>query len=99
MLVVGMSAMDFEAGTEEPHVSASPEDSVLFTCYSSPALFPELKSDQHWSAKEKEDCKRYVELLRFVVDVRGVKIALYPAGCPTTVNILYGRDQSRELCH
>ena len=41
---------------------------------------------------------RYVELLRSVVDVRGMKIALYPSGC-TTVNILYGRDQSRELCH
>ena len=45
-----------------------------------------------------KDCKRYVELLMSVVDVRGMKIALYPSGC-TTVNILYGRDQSRELCH
>jgi hypothetical protein len=99
ILVVGMSALDFEEGAEEPHVSTSPEDSVLLTNYSSPALFPELKTDEHWSAKEKEDCKRYVELLRSVVDVRGMKIALYPAGCPTTVNILYGRDQSRELCH
>jgi hypothetical protein len=26
-----------------------------------------------------------------------MKVALYPAGCPTAVNILYGRGQSREL--
>jgi hypothetical protein len=99
MLVVGRSALDFEDHAEEPHVSTSPEDSVFLTNYTSPALFPDLKADEHWSPKEKEDCKRYVELLRSVVNVRGMKIALYPAGCPTTVNILYGRDQSRELCH
>ena len=99
MLVVGMAAMDFEQGVEEPNILTSPEDSVLMTDYPSPALFPDLKLDVHWSAKEKEDCKRYVELLRSVVGVRGMTIALFPAGCPTTVKILYGGHQSIQLCH
>ena len=99
MLAIGMSALDFEELAEEPRVSISPEDSVLMINYCSPALFPNLKADEHWSSKEKEDCKRYVELLRSVIGVRGMKISLYPSGCPTTVNILYGREQSHELCH
>lgn len=87
-----MSALDFEEGAEkEPH--------VLLTNYSSPALFPELTMDEHWSAKEKEDCKKYVELLRSVVSLRRMKIALFPSGCPITVNIMYGQGWSRELCH
>ena len=99
MLVVGMSALDFEELAEEPRVPTSPEDSVLITDYSSPALFPHLKADERWSRQEKDDCMRYVGLLRTVVKLRGMKIVLYPAGCPTTVNILYGRGRSSELCH
>jgi hypothetical protein len=98
MLVVGMSAMDFEERAEDPRVSTSSEDSVLFSSYAR-ALFPELKADEHWGVKDKDDCVRYVQLLRSVVEVRGMKIALYPAGCPTTVNLLYGHGQSRELCY
>ena len=39
---------------------------------------------------------RYVELLRSVVDVRGMKIALYPSGC-TTVNILYETNRENSV--
>jgi hypothetical protein len=99
LLVVGMSALDFEELSEEPRAPTSPEDSVYITNYSSSSLFPNLKVDEHWSPTEKENCKRYVELLKSVVGVRGMNIALYPSGCPTTVVILYGRGESRELCH
>lgn len=99
MLVVGMSALDFEERVEEPRASTSPEDSVLYTNYTCSALFPELKADVHWTAIEKENCVRYLQLLRSVVNMRGIRIGLYPAGCPTTVNILFGHGQSRELCH
>jgi hypothetical protein len=99
LLVVGMSALDFEELAEEPRAPTSSEDSVHITNYPSPALFPNLKVDERWSPIEKENCKRYVELLKSVVGVRGMNIALYPAGCPTTVIILYGRCESRELCH
>jgi hypothetical protein len=92
-----MSAVDFEGHLDDPIVDG--DISTQYIDYGGASLFPELEPEVHWTAKDKLDCKRYTELLRSVLKVRCMLINLYPAGCPTTVNLLYGNGQCVALCH
>jgi hypothetical protein len=97
MYVAGTSALDLMG--DEKKSDVFPEDSVNMTDYSSKFLFPDLEPDEFWNHLETENCKRYAGLLKSLVGVRGLEIALFPAGCPTTVNLLCLHNEVIQLCH